>query len=183
MLGGCSTTATNSDPLASSSGSVSPSSSTQPDPAEPRSQIYAAVIDQLVHVDHTFGSMSDPFGRVFVLDRAASRSSDLRLEVDGERFSEQVRSEIISAVDDDPPVEFISSREQKADPTRQGRTGVVDDGAIISLEEIEYNDDDTVTVGAGMWCGMDCGFWTTYVLGNTDGQWTVTGNEGPISIS
>ena len=127
--------------------------------------------------------MSDPFGRVFVLDRAASRSSNLQFDTDGEQFSEEVRTEIISAVGDNPPVEFISSREQKADPARQGRTGVVDDGAIIGPGKIQYNDDDTVTVGAGLWCGRDCGFGSKYVLYNTDGRWTVEGSEGPISIS
>ena len=85
MLGGCSTTATNSAPVASSASSVSPSSP-QPGPTEPQSQIYAAVINQLTHVDHTFGSMPDPFGRVFVLDRAASRSSNLQFDTDGERY-------------------------------------------------------------------------------------------------
>lgn len=183
LLSGCSTVTTDSDPSASSFGSVTPSSSAQPDPTGPQAQIYATVIDQLVHVDHTFGSMSDPFGRVFVRDQVASQSADLQLEVDGEQFSEQVRRGIISGVDDDPPVEFISSREQKADPGRQGRTGVVGDGTIVTLEEIEFREDGTVTVGAGMWCGLDCGFWATYVLDNPDGQWIVTGNEGPVSIS
>lgn len=183
LLGGCSTTTTNSPTSASSASSVPPSSSLS-EPDAQRVQIYSAVIDQLAHVDHTFGrSVSDPFGRVFVLDGVASRTSDFRLEVDGERFSEEARREIIEAVDDDPPLEFVSSRDQVPESERPGRTDVVDDGAIIGLGEIGYNDDDTATVGAVMWCGGLCGLATTYVLEKIDDRWSVVGTEGPVSIS
>lgn len=183
MLGGCSLAPTGPDPSVSSVGSQSPPLSNQNEPVKQNPQIYSAVINQLIHVDRTFGSVSDPFGRVFVLDGVTARSSNPQFEVDGERFSEQARREIIAEVDDDPPVQFISNLQQEADPDRQGRTGVRDDGAIVGLGEIEYNDDDTVTVGAGMWCGIDCGFGATYVLDDVDGQWIVTGHQGPISIS
>lgn len=44
------------------------------------------------------------------------RARQLRLEVDGERFSDQLQDEIVAVVDDDPALAFISDLEQEADP-------------------------------------------------------------------
>lgn len=186
VLSGCSTTTTNAPTSASSANSVSPSSSLSESDVQ-RVEIYSAVIDQLAYVDHTFGrSVSDPFGRVFVLDGVASRTSDFHLAGDGEQFGEELQREIIEAVDDDPPIQFVSNREQVPGSDRPGRPGVVDDGAIIALGDIGYNndyDDDTATVAALMWCSSLCGLSTTYVLENIDDQWSVVGTEGPVSIA
>ncbi len=69
------------------------------------------------------------------------------------------------------------------EPARQGRTGLAGDGVIVGLSPTSWQDDGTVHVGAGLWCGIDCGLGLTYVLDHADGQWTVTATAGPVTIS
>ena len=55
-------------------------------------------------------------------------------------------------------------------------------GVLITLGPIS-GDDDRVTVSNDMFFACLGGQWLTYVLENAEGDWRVTGTEGPIGIS
>lgn len=54
--------------------------------------------------------------------------------------------------------------------------------AIIGVGEPTF-DDDGALVPVSLWCGGLCGTWFTWRLEITDGQWAVTGIEGPVAVS
>lgn len=114
------------------------------------SAIYSAVIRQLVTKDHTFGQQPTPFKRVFVIDGAVGVLTAGDPLVEPGRaprpFSSVVKSEILEALRDLPPVRFV------ADPS----TVIADEkacgcvrggGVLISLGPIEKVRGDAVTVG------------------------------------
>lgn len=156
--------------------------SAPPSPS-PESQIYSAVLVRLVLEDHTFGSGPSPFEAVYVLDRTASRGSGLYQQIDGAPFGDPLEAEVIDQSDGLPTVEFIAEAGERADPGRRGMTGVDNNGVIVSLSDIAHRGDGTAEVGAGYWCGIDCGYGTTYVVGEIAGRWEVLDNAGPITIS
>ncbi|AYJ47710.1 hypothetical protein [Rhodococcus sp. P1Y] len=148
------------------------------------SQIYAAVLRRLVLTDHTFGvGDPSPFKAVYVIDHRSSGISDSFFLAGGAApLDESIQSEIERQSEELPLIEFIDTRESRIDPGGQGLTGVVNDGVVVGLSAISTRDDGAVEVGAGFWCGVDCGFGTTYLVENSDG-WHVTENIGPTSIS
>ncbi|MGK9271561.1 hypothetical protein KXR83_11250 [Williamsia muralis] len=118
-----------------------------------------------------------------MIDSYASRSGDLFIVADGPPLDAELRRAIANQPDEMPPVEFIAEIEDKANPERQGLTGVENDGVIVGLAALAHQSDGTVHVGAGYWCGGLCGLALTYVVGKLDGRWQVTGRTGPVSIS
>ena len=135
--------------------------------------------------DHTFGGVGypSPFKAVYILDALSSGSAALFIDADGAPLEEALKSEIIELSDGLPPVEFVDQLDTRADPGGQGVTGVQNDGVVIGLSAIEKRPEGTVLVGAGFWCGVDCGFGTTYVVEESNDGWHVTRNIGPTSIS
>lgn len=163
-----------------------PSSSSSESVAMPRaeSEIYAAVVRQLVLVDHSFGSSSPtPFKQVYVIDSYASRSGDMHVVADGPPLDAELRSAIATQPDEMPPVEFIAKREDKGNVERQGVTAVENDGVIVGIAPLVNQSDGTAHVGAGYWCGGLCGLGLTYVVAKVDGHWKVTGRTGSLSIA
>lgn len=156
---GCASTASDADLLESSA----------PPPPSEQSQIYSAALHQMVLVDNPFARVPSGVKYVYVID--------------GPQFDTTLKNEITAQSSDLPPVEFITSADQRADTGRQGLTGVVNDGVIIALDPPLQQDGGTTHTGVRLWCGIDCGMGLTYVIGNIDGQWTVTGTTGPVSIS
>lgn len=177
-VAGCSTDSGGSDDR-----SVSTSSEAPP-VFSPEAQIYSAVVHRLVLTDHTFGvGYPSPFKAVYVLDALSSGSSDLFIDADGAPLEEALKSEIVELSDGLPPVEFVDQFDTRAALGGQGVTGVQNDGVVIGLSAIEEPPEGTVVVGAGFWCGVDCGFGTTYLVEESNDGWHVTRNIGPISIS
>ncbi|WP_407440848.1 hypothetical protein [Rhodococcus sp. (in: high G+C Gram-positive bacteria)] len=134
-------------------------------------------------MDNPFAKAPTPVGYVYLVDGPASRSSEMFIISDGPQFDADLKSEITAQAADLPPVEFVADLQLRARPARQGLTGVDNDGIIVGLSPVRRQDDGTVHVGAGLWCGIDCGLGLTYVLDHADGQWAVTGTTGPVSIS
>lgn len=158
----------------------SPASS--PSPSE-QSQLYATALRHLVLVDSPFATAPTRMGSVYIVDGPASRSAQMVTVADGSPFAAELKNEITAQSDDLPPVEFTADPQQYAEPTRQGVTGVAHDGVIVALSPTWWQDDGTVHIGVGLWCGIDCGLGLTYVLDRIDERWTVTGTTGPVSIS
>lgn len=165
------------------SGCAGRAGSAPPEDAPSRqSLIYAAVIRQLVTVDHTFGG--DPgFGTIFVLDRADPRAGEgiAPQEDEGTPISAEVQEEIRAELGDLPPVRFVATREEVVGPMEDG--GVVEDnGAFVTLGTIPA-EGDRVEIGAGMYIANLAGTWLTYVVRHNGEGWEVTGTTGPVAIS
>lgn len=156
---------------------------TSPLPSSEQSQLYAVALHHLILVDNPFATAPTPIGSVYIIDGPASRSAHMFTVADGPPFDTELKNEITAQSADLPPVEFTADPQQYADPARQGLTGVAHDGVIVGLSPTWPQDDGTVHISAGLWCGIDCGLGLTYVLDQVDGQWTVTGTTGPVSIS
>lgn len=140
------------------------------------SQIYSAVLHRLVLTDHPFGDgFPSPFKAVYIIENRSSGISDLFfLDAGGAPLEQLLKSEIEEMSDGLPPVEFIDQSDQVADPARQGATGVQNDGAVVGLSAIVERTEGIVEVGAGYWCGVDCGYGSTYVVEEMNGRWQVT---------
>ncbi|WP_305095033.1 hypothetical protein [Prescottella sp. R16] len=154
-----------------------------PAPPSEQSQIYTSVLRQLTTVDNPVGGTSAPTGAIRVVDRIIPQNADLRPEADGPPFGEDLEREITVQSASLAPVEFVTPTEQQAIAGRGGVVGGDEDGFVVALDAPAHQDDGTVHVGAGAWCGGDCGTWLTYVLDHVDGQWTVTGTTGPVWIA
>ena len=176
LLAGCASTNTDAG-----TDQLDPPTSAPP-PSE-QSQLYAAALHHLILIDNLFATAPTPIGSVYIVDGPASRSAHMFTVADGPPFDTDLKNEITAQSADLPPVEFTTDPQQYADPARQGLTGVAHDGVIVGLSPTWPQDDGTVHIGAGLWCGIDCGLGLTYGLDQIDGQWTVTGTTGPISIS
>ncbi|KLL96195.1 hypothetical protein NJ76_18125 [Rhodococcus sp. IITR03] len=175
-LTGCSSTDTGAgtDPL--------DTATSTPVPSE-QSQIYSAALHHLILVDNPFAKAPTPVGYIYIVDGPASRSSEMSIAADGPQFDTDLKNEITARAADLPPVEFVADPQLHTEPARQGLTGVDNDGVLVGLSPLGRQDDGTVHVGAGLWCGRDCGLGLTYVLDHVDGRWTVTGTTGPVVIS
>ena len=134
-----------------------------------QSQIYSAALRQLILVDNPFAKAPTPIEYVYIVDGPASRSSEIFTAADGPPFDTDLKNDITAQSADLPPVEFATDPQLHAEPARQGLTGVAGDGIIVSLSPTSRQDDGTVHVGAGLWCGIDCGLGLTYVLDHADG--------------
>ncbi|QCQ90940.1 hypothetical protein [Rhodococcus sp. SGAir0479] len=153
-----------------------------PPPSEP-ALLYSAALRQLILVDNPFARSPSKVEHVYVVDGAASRSAELAIAADGPQFSPDLKKEITEQSTDLPPVEFVTEPEQHTDVGRVGLTGVENDGVVIGLAAPQYQDDGTVRIGTGLWCGIDCGIALAYVLERTEEHWAVTGTTGPVTIS
>ena len=54
--------------------------------------------------------------------------------------------------------------------------------AIVGVGEVIY-DDAGALVPVSLWCGGVCGTWFTWRVELIDGDWRITGTEGPLVIS
>jgi hypothetical protein len=146
-------------------------------------EIYSAVIRQLVTRDHTFGGGPSPFNSVYVVNGAINDAGEPLGDHFGpaaELFPPVVVDGIEERLRDLPPVRFIIDGSR----ARSGKEGlrVKNEGVIISLGPIK-RDKGGVRVPTGLWCGGTCGQWLTYVLEKRDQSWRITGTTGPYAIS
>ena len=183
LIGACTDRPERAAPVPSPPRSPSP----QPSPQaafQMESQVYAAVIRQLVMKDHTFGNGSSPFDRVFVVDgavRGAGGPMRSFQERASEPFADDLKQEILDRLTDLPPVEFVVDPETVRKGA-DGMGGVKDSGVIITLGRIKRKA-GKIQISNGLWCGGKCGQWLTYVLEPRGSSWRITGTTGPNVIS
>lgn len=170
-LAGCASDDTGADRTAPTVDATAPSE---------QSQIYSAALQQLLRVDNPHAGAPAPPPSVHIVDSPASRSSELFIAADGPQLDSEVKKEIAAQSEPITTVEFITAPEQQRIIERGGAVEGDPGGVIVGLAAPAYQDDGTVQVGAGLWCGFDCGIGLTYVLDDVDGQWTVTGTTGPV---
>lgn len=159
-LAGCASDDTGADQTAPTVDATAPSE---------QSQIYSAALQQLLRVDNPHAGAPAPPPSVHI--------------VDGPQLTSEVKKEIAAQSEPITTVEFITAPEQQRIIERGGAVEGDPGGVIVGLAAPAYQDDGTVQVGAGLWCGFDCGIGLTYVLDDVDGQWTVTGTTGPVTIA
>ena len=142
--------------------------------------IHAAVIQQLVESDNTFGP-DHRFSEVLIVDHEAAEAEDYMSQGrPGDPLTEEQRSAISAAVEHLSPVRFIGN---PSDFIRQDvLQPVIPGSAIITLAPVEF-DRQGATVGVSLWCGGVCGLWLTYRVAEGPDGWTVVGTEGNIAIS
>lgn len=142
--------------------------------------IYAAAAFHLATESNTFGP-GHRFSELLLVDHTvrdivATYGSGPR----GYPYTESERATIENRLSELSPVRFVESaadwRTEELQPTIPG-------SAIVTLGPAEVRDDSTAAVGVSLWCSGTCGFWTVFVLEQVDGDWIVTGTEGPSVIS
>lgn len=147
-----------------------------------RAEIYAAVIRQLVTVDHTFGAAQPRFRVVYVVDGVVPGAGSSRRDyfTPARPFGEELTAGIRQRLEGEvPPIRFVADGE---DALRSVRTGTVENrGVLVSLGPIGRKN-GRVRVPNMLWCGGKCAQWMTYVLAERDGRWVVT-RSGPATIS
>jgi hypothetical protein len=174
--------------LASCGGSAEtgPTTETGSPTAEPYARaiaVYAAVVRQLVTEDHTFGDEESPFDRVFIdvrIDKGAGDPLDTNPPA-GDRLTVEEQAAILRELADLPRVAFVADPDSVIVGTKSC-AHVKGNGVLITLGPIA-GDADRVTVPNSMFFACLGGQWLTYVLESADGDWRVTGTEGPIGIS
>jgi hypothetical protein len=153
-----------------------------PEPSR-ESRVYAAVIRQLVTVDHTFGGGDPGFRVIYVLDRAAADAGDAMgsVEADGPPIPVRVQEEIQAALADLPPVRFVATSRAVVGPMAKGGA-VMNQGALVTLGTVPPGRDQ-VEVGTSLYIANLAGTWLTYVVERAGDGWAVTGTTGPVAIS
>lgn len=188
LLGGSGCTWTDGSPD-KSSGNQPPKAVVEAPAVQRDAAIYAAVVEQLVTKDHTFGR--DPgFNVVYVLDGVVEHAEDplapVRKRDPANPFADELKAELRSLTDpaDLPRLEFVAERDSVIEGARSGtRPGHVKDrGVLISLGPIEGGD-RRAKVGSALWINGLAGLWLTYVLEHRHGGWVVTGTTGSLTIS
>ena len=143
-------------------------------------QVMAAALVQLITVDHTFGEGPPPFTEYLVQARIDPFAGN---PTGGERparpLTPEEQAAIESAIGAYGPVRWI---DDPADWRTDDLLPTIEGAVILGVGEPILNG-DTALVPVSLWCGGLCGTWLTYRLDLVDGAWTVTGIEGPISIS
>lgn len=157
-----------------------PAQVTSPDLDE--GQIYAAVVRQIYHVDHSFGE-APGWPKVYIIATTDDGIMGGDSSEPGHELSPQTRQAIVAGLQDEPfeAIWIASMDDAPLDPN----SGQVADGEgiVINLGNIERQSDDTVQVSFWMVCGGLCGIGKTYVLSEVDGRWQVTGSVGPEIMS
>ena len=156
--------------LAVACGTPSPAGSGSSDSAA----IYAASLHQLVTEDNTFGGGGNPFTEFLVnTNQEPGEGGETRALTDEERSAVEAKLATLA------PVRWI-------DDPEEWRTDdlipVVEGSAILGVGPITFEEDGAL-VPMSMWCGGVCGTWFTYRLAVVEGEWAVTGIEGPIAVS
>ena len=153
-----------------------------PTPRPRESEIYSAVIKQLVMEEHTFASRRSP---VYVINGAIPGAGKPRRDPFGPA-TRPFRTEVIEGIqellgDRLPTMRFITDgNDVLVGPDRHAT--VKEQGVILSLGPIDRRK-DRVHVSNTLWCGGKCSQWLTYVLSEKQGDWVVTGTTGPVVVS
>lgn len=144
--------------------------------------IYATIIRQLVTIDDTFGGTLNP-AHIYILRQTDDRAGDPasatgESQILGTNLQSEIRNQL---ADLDAEITWVDNRE--AVPINS-ETGAIDDnGVIITLGNIQWQEATTVYVPASIYIASLAAGGQTYVLELIDGTWTITGKTGAQWIS
>jgi hypothetical protein len=145
--------------------------------------IYAAVVRQLYEVDHSFDQPPNwPY--LYILGETDDSIAGLG-EIGASESIPPAAQEAITEMLADLPAE-ITWVESWDDVPVEEEGGAVREGngVIFTLGNIHPTDDeDTVEVPSGLYCGGLCGTGMTYIVERQGDMWVVTGVTGPVWIS
>lgn len=162
------------------SDSLVPTPTSAPTASTDTPAILAAAALHLATDANTFGP-GHRFSQLFVVERVRGDAGNLYSAprpVAPLTVAEKTAIEAVLA-----PLSPVSFGDA-ADEWRTDQLEFVDpDAAILILSPPEVIDETTAHVSSHIWCGGVCGFWATFVVELIDGQWTVTGVDGPTAIS
>ncbi len=148
--------------------------------------IYAAVIRQVVTVDHSFGNSPPAWSTVYVLtstDETTMPPSGGDTTSVPTLITTDTQQAIAGRLADLPSdIVWIASNEKApiSDPGGQVTQGKA---VIVTLGNIHWQDDGSVLVSVWFYCGNVCGVGKTYILELIRGDWKVTGDTGVNVIS
>jgi hypothetical protein len=138
--------------------------------------VYAAVVRQLYTEDHTF---NEPpyFPIVYLVRRTDDGIGDPDApRADSRLLAVPVLAAIVADLDN-LPAEFVWVDDEEQVP--RGQNGAVaEGGAIITLGNIHYQEDDSALVSASLYVSPLVATGKTYVLERADSMWAVTGDSG-----
>jgi len=158
---------------------VVPSGSTGEAPID-ETGILTAVIRQVYTVDDTFGGQGN-FTTVYLLAVDDAETGAIPYVSKARSVLAPVQQGVLAALTDLPAqFRWIASA---GEVPRDNHNVVQGNGAIITLGNIQVQDDGTVQVAASIYVGMLAAGGQTYVLERDDGTWKVTGTTGAAWIS
>lgn len=145
--------------------------------------IYAAVVRQLLTVDHTFGDESPNFPTVYLVRSTDDGVGDPDApQAEPRILPESVQSTMIATLDE-LSAEFLWVDDADEVPRDENTGFVAGGGAIITLGNIHFQEDGSVLISAKLYFSMLGATGKTYVLQQLDGIWQVTGDTGVQWIS
>jgi hypothetical protein len=150
--------------------------------------VYAAVVRQLVEVDHGFGNAKAPYRRVYVIDGAVPHASHVRGGVGFRRvahpFDADVKEQIIQQLDGARPLAFVNSRAQViGGPTSRWPGEVIKGGVLLTLGPVKWINNGTARVANNRWAAGKDGQWLVYTVKLQHRHWRVTGIHGAVTLS
>jgi ABC-type transport system involved in multi-copper enzyme maturation permease subunit len=152
---------------------------------EDQAVIYSLVTRQLYTVDHTFGNTPPNWQVVYLVqttDDGASGDPNLA-PMEPALLTDAVQQDIVANLGD-LPAKFIWV-DQAGDAPTDPDTGMVEGGlgVIITFGNIHAQPDGSVLVPASLYFGNLGAGGKTYILGQVDGVWRITGTTGVEWIS
>jgi hypothetical protein len=143
-------------------------------------EIMAVALTQLVTVDNTFGEGPPPFTEYLIQTKIDPSAGDGVLGSTPVReLTEDERSAIEEAISAYGPVTWIDNPTEWRTPEL---TPVIEGSVILGVGE-PVIEEDSALVPMSLWCGGLCGTWFSYRVDLVDGEWTVSGIEGPVMVS
>ena len=157
-----------------------------PEPAltddEVEAGIYAAVVHRLYMVDHTFGEPPN-FPVVYIVRATDDSVGDPSIrDLGSSVLTESVQALIVAALSD-LPAEFRWVDKFADVPIDSGTGAVQGNGAVITLGNIHFQEDESALVSAKIYIANLAAGGLTYVVKEVDGVWKVTGDTGVHWIS
>ena len=147
-------------------------------------EIYAAVIRQLVTVDHGFGGAPSPYRHVYVLNGVVPSAADPMHLVSRPLipFKPGLVQAISAKLHGLPPVSFVQNRGGVVAGRNPGHATHA--GVLITLGQITWRDDTTAIVANNRWASGLNGQWLKYIVRHHNDEWSVTGvADGTVAIS
>lgn len=172
------------DTTASPTTSSSPTTVVEEDP-EPEAaatpELLAVAVTRLITRDHTFGAGPPPFDTYLLQERIDPSAGDVTATGNetSRSLTAEERAAVEAAVAAYGAVQWI---EEPDDWRTDDLMPVIEGSVIIGFGEPDVAG-DTALVPMSLWCGGLCGTWLTYRLDRLDGEWQVSGTEGPIAVS
>lgn len=148
-------------------------------PGEDTATVMSLALAELLTEQSTFGQ-GHRFDAVLIQTSTDPTAGAASPDATARPLTDEERIAIEAAVTD------LTDEVQWIDDPEEFRTDdlmpVIPDSAIIGVGEPVF-DDAGALVPVSLWCGGLCGTWFTWRLEITDGQWAITGIEGPVAVA